>query len=259
MKIENCQNFKMSNPATIYTPQTARIEIEKPDGLIVSNPGFRKPKAGETTSFGKPNIRLNSKPLRIAIKGKMHYFSDQDPNEYKDHKTFSLGVEFLEEDLEALDLTMTKLGQHLKPGSGWVQKYPHESGSVFFKLPTNKTHDAFTFTSNAIMTPDDQYDASEVIRNSGNMVTVDFTVGAYALHDTKLDSKTGKEKKMYGLTLAINKLTWEVPKKPVVKRVKTDSDTEKPKPKKRVKKAVPPPPPKSEEVVESDDDEDDEE
>ncbi len=239
----------MSNPIIIYTPSSARQLIEK---LSVSNPGFRPPKSGETTSFGRPVVRLDYKPLKIEIKGKLTYGPEKMDPFKGTRKNYTIGVTFEEEDLEVLDKSIALLGEHLKSSNGWQQKSPHEAGQIYFKLPTDKNDSVFTIETNSKISPENIDMEDEVIKNSKNVVMVTFAVDAWAMKD--VDSE-GAKKWMFGLTLKLLKLQFG---KGAPKRKAPESETEgvvkKPraKPKPRAKKVVE----KVSESVASDEDED---
>jgi hypothetical protein len=139
-------------------------------------------------------------------------------NEHDEYGTsFKIGVECDGEDMLVFENLMEKMYDEVDDDE-YQPKQPHEDGSIFFKLPTNKALSEFTFESNVPIKP------SKLTHNSLEQfmpVTLDLLVSGWYLRK--------KDVKKFGLTLKIKKIAFGGEKRASKKR-KTEEDEVSPSP-----------------------------
>ena len=108
---------------------------------------------------------------------------------------FSAGFSFETVDLEILEKILEKMSAEVD--DEWEVKECHDDGSIFLKLLTNNTQSEFKFESNVPIKPLKlHHDKLEQHMDA----TVELVVAGWY--------RNTPEKKQYGLTLKVKKITW---------------------------------------------------
>lgn len=170
-----------------------------------------KPKYGGKSSFAQCKVTLDGKPLRAKLSGSL--FMTPRKQEHDVYGTsFKMGVEFQEDDMIVFETVVEKMGKVV--GDEYTAKLPHDNGSMFIKLPTNKVLSDFACDLNVPIRPN----KLEHEKISQHMpVTVDLIVGGWFMNN-----ETSDEQK-YGLSFNVKKITFAT-EKPKQKKKRHDGE-----------------------------------
>ena len=154
-----------------------------------------KPKYQGKSNFSQCRVTHDGKPLKLKLHGNMFMLPMK--NEHEDYGiSFKAGIEFNEDDMVVFEDIIEKMYDQANDGD-YVVKQPHEDGSIFMKLPTNKALSEFTFESNVPIKPG-RLDHDKLEQHMA--VTVDLLVSGWYLNDKSADVKK------LGVTMKIRKI-----------------------------------------------------
>lgn len=188
--------------------------------LLVAAPKFKK-----ENNFANGVIKDESgSSFNIKLKGTL--FMPPRLFEHEEYgESYKFGVKFDEDDMKPLDQALVKTSTNV--GDDWTGKFPHDDGSIFFKLKPNPGKTKFTSPMNVPIKPS-KLDNDLISPDMD--VTVHFGVSAWYQ----------KEEKKYGLTIKIKKIWFgddaEPKKKKSKKQPEPDTDTDAP-PQKKSKRS----------------------
>lgn len=129
--------------------------------------------------------------------------------EHEEYGTsYKMGVEFNPEDMDVLERVIELMCAEINDDEFDV-KLPHDDGSIFFKLGTNKSMSEFTFESNVSLKPS-KLNTDKLEQFSA--ITLDLLVSGWFMNNDGV--------KKYGLTLKVQKVWFGGEKVKSVKRKK---------------------------------------
>jgi len=191
------------------------------DSIEVTGPRFTA-----KSEFSQCRVTADGKALKLKLNGTLFMLPTK--NEHDDYGTsFKMGVECDGGDMTIFENIMEKMYDELDDDQ-YDPKQPHDDGSIFFKLPTNKALSEFTFESNVPIKPGKLHnDRLEQFMP----VTLDLLVSGWYLrkNENGVKDENGKQVKKFGLTYKIRKITFGGEKARSKKR-KTDEDEVSPSP-----------------------------
>lgn len=188
------------------------------DSIDVTGPRFTA-----KSEFSQCRVTVDGKPLKLKLNGTVFMLPSK--NEHDDYGTsFKMGVECDSTDMVIFENIMEKMYDELDDDE-YDPKQPHDDGSIFFKLPTNKALSEFTFESNVPIKPGK---LSNDRLEQFMPVTLDLLVSGWYLRKKDEDSN-GKHVKKFGVTYKVRKITFGGEKARSKKR-KTDEDEVTPSP-----------------------------
>lgn len=185
-------------------PNTLKKNISQ---LMVTKPVFGK------GDFGKTSVKLDGKEIKVKLVGTLIYKpTEQKSKEYG--QKYTVGINFDAGECELFDKILLALRDNVSNSKEqWEPKLPHDDGTMFLKLGTNKTLTKFSAETNSSITPMDLGDDSIDV---GMDVAVELTVGGWYL-------KKDDENK-YGLSFKTTKLNFGPVEKPKARKRKPASD-----------------------------------
>jgi hypothetical protein len=107
--------------------------------------------------------------------------------------SYKFGVKFEEDSLFKLEQAVLALGHNAE--HDWTAKNPHDDGTIFFKLKTDKEDTKFTTEINVPIKP-------AKLKNDKISTDMDVTI------DVGIGGWYQKSAKKYGLTLKLKKVTF---------------------------------------------------
>ena len=179
--------------------------------MDISKLKITNPKWSAGSKFANSKITYKGKPLNMKLVGNLFMPPRMDKfegNKEVDAPTYSMGVNFEESSLKAVDELLEILGEHVD--EGFTAKPVHKDGSIFFKL--QHEDDKFKFTSNVDITP------SDIQVEQHTSVKVEFEVAGWFLRDSEI--------KKYGLRLKVLKVFFGEEEQKKRRRKKTVSSEE---------------------------------
>jgi hypothetical protein len=156
--------------------------------MDISKLKITDPKWSAGSKFANSKITYKGKPLTSKLVGNLFMVPRMDKfvgNKEVDAPTYSMGVNFDQGALKAVDEVLEMLGEHVE--AGFTAKPVHKDGSIFFKL--QHEDNLFKFSSNVDITPDN----IEIEQHT--TVKVEFEIGGWFLRDDEV--------KKYGLRLKV--------------------------------------------------------
>lgn len=188
MKIVCRKNKKMSSINTL------KKNIAQ---LMVTAPKYGK------GDFGSTSVKIDGKPVNVKLTGTLIYKpSEQKSKEYG--QKYSIGINFDPVECELFDKILLALRDQVSnTKEHWDPKLPHDDGTMFLKLSTDKNLTKFNAACNIGITPMDLEDDTIDV---GMDVTVEMIVGGWFLKNDECNK--------YGLSFKTTKVTFGTVEKP---------------------------------------------
>jgi len=175
--------------------------------LMVTKPVFSK------GAFGKTSVKLDGKEIKVKLVGTLIYKpTEQKSKEYG--QKYTVGINFDAGDCELFDKILLALRDNVAgTKEHWDPKLPHDDGTMFLKLATNKGLTKFSAETNSSITPMDLDDDSIDV---GMEVAVELVVGGWYLKNDDCNK--------YGLSFKTTKINFGHVEKPKARKRKPASD-----------------------------------